>query len=182
MFLFLPKLVLAASTVSALLAVPQHPAIAAPVPAHSGAAVPAPAPAGAMNSSHGISSATSLGLAQRSSCSPTAKGDYAHISSTAPQTASGHGWWLRNNCTAAKATVEIALQEYFSDGSWRSRGQGGQATVYPGGGSANRANARAVCQTKTLTGWRSVVHVYPVGESGSGSTTTAAQNIDCRVP
>jgi hypothetical protein len=179
---FLPKLVLAASIAGALLAVPQHPAIAAPVPAHARAAVPAPAPAGAMKSNHGISSATNPGLAQRRSCSPTAKGDYVHISSTAPQTASGHGWWLRNNCTAAKATVESVLQEYFSDGSWRSRGQGGQATVYPGGGSANWANARAVCQTKNVTGWRSVVHVYPVGESGSGSTTTAAQNIACRVP
>jgi len=182
MFLFLPKLVLAAGAVGALLAASQYPAIAAPVPAHSRAAVPAPAPAGAMKSIYGTSSATSLGLAQRRSCSPTAKGDYVHISSTAPQTASGHGWWLRNNCTAAKATVEIVLQEYFSDGSWRSRGQGGQATVYPGGGSGNRANARAVCQTKSVTGWRSVVHVYPVGESGSGSTTTAGQDIACRVP
>jgi hypothetical protein len=179
---FLPKLVLAASIVSALLAVSQYPAIAAPVPPHSRAAVPAPAPVGAMESNHGTSPATSLGPARRSSCSPTAKGDYVHISSTAPQTASGHGWWLRNNCTAAKATVEIVLQEYFSDGSWRSRGQGGQATVYPGGGSSNWANARAVCLTKNLTGWRSVINVYPVGESGSGSDTTAAQNIYCRVP
>jgi hypothetical protein len=148
---FLPKLVLAASTASALLVASQYPAMAAPT-------------------------------SPLSSCSPGANGDNVHISSTAPQTASGHGWWSRGNCTAAKATVEIVLQEYFSDGSWRSRGQGGQATVYPGGGSSNWANARAVCQTKTVTGWRSVVHVYPVGQSGSASHTTPAVNIACRVP
>jgi hypothetical protein len=95
---------------------------------------------------------------------------------------SGHGWWYRNNCTAAKATVDIVLQEYFSDGSWRDRGQAGQKTVYPGGGSSNWANARAVCLTTNRTGWRSFVQVYPVGESGSGSYTTPSINRDCRVP
>lgn len=148
---FLSKLVLAASTVSALLVASQYPAMAAPT-------------------------------SPLSSCSPGANGDNVHISSTAPQTASGHGWWSRGNCTAAKATVEIVLQEYFSDGSWRDRGQAGQATVYAGGGSANRATARATCLTTNLTGWRSVVTVYPVGEGGSGSTTTPTFNLNCRVP
>src|SRR5215472_11627518 len=179
---FLPKLVLAASTVSALLVASQYPAVAAPMPPHSRAAVPAPAPVGAVNSASGTISLASLGLGKRRSCTPIARGDNVHISSTPPATASGHGWWLRGNCTAARAVVSIFLQEHFSDGSWRARGQGGQGTFIPGGGAGHRATARAVCLTRNLTGWRSHVDVSVVGQSGTASTTTSAVNITCRVP
>ncbi len=182
MVFYLPKLVLAASTVSALLVAPYYPASAAPVPPHSHAAVPALAPVGAVNSNHETTSATSHRPGQGSSCSPIAAGDYVHVSSTPPATASGHGWWKRGNCTAASAQVDIVLQEYFNDGSWRDRGQAGQGTYIPGGGAGHRATARAVCQTTTRTSWRSVVNVYPVGESGSASSTTSKQDINCRVP
>ena len=133
---FLPKLALAVSTVGALLVVSQYPAVAVPMPPHPGAAVPAPAPVGAVNSAKGTISLASLGLGKRRACSPIAKGDNVHISSTAPATASGHGWWNRGNCTAARAVVSIFLQEHFSDGSWRARGQGGREPSYLAGAQA----------------------------------------------
>jgi hypothetical protein len=190
---FLPRLALAASTVSALLVASQCPAVAAPTPPrsypavpaprHSRAAVPAPLPAtGTVNLAKETLSATRFQRGKLTSCTPVAKGDYVHISSTPPATASGHGWWDKGNCTATRAVVSIVLQEYFSDGSWRDRGQGGQGTYRPGGGASHRATARAVCQTTTTTGWRSVVNVSVVGESGTASVTTPARDINCRVP
>jgi hypothetical protein len=189
----LSKLALAASTVSALLAVSQCPATAARVPPHSPAAVglprhsraaaPAPVPReGAVNSTKIATPETDPYPVRRTSCSPIAEGDHVHISSTGPPTASGHGWWKRGNCTAAKAQVSIVLQEHFSDGSWRDRGQGGQGDFPPGPGAGKRATARAVCLTTNLTGWRSVVNVSVINESGTASVTTPGVNINCRVP
>jgi hypothetical protein len=108
-------------------------------------------------------------------------GDYVHVSSTPPATASGHGWWNKGNCTAVKAQVTVQLQEYYSDGSWRDKGSPGVADVYAGGGSSNRANARITCSSTTTTGWRSQVTADVIGQSGLNQIYTAGQDVSCRV-
>src|ERR1700740_726040 len=144
---------------AALLGTPQIPAVAASGPSHSSAAVPAPVPAGEANPDTVTIPATG--------CSPQAVGDYVHVSSTPPATASGHGWWNKGNCTAVKAPVTVQLQEYYSDGSWRNKGTAGSAAIYSGGGSGNRVTGRATCTAGTaLTGWRSVVTADVIGQTG----------------
>jgi hypothetical protein len=157
---------------AALLGTPQIPAIAAAAPSHSDAAVPAAAPARATSNIEAIPA---------TGCSPQADGDYVHVSSSPPATASGHGWWLKGNCTAAKAQVTVQLQEYYSDGSWRDKGTAGVADVYSGGGSSNWANGRATCSSTTLTGWRSQVTADVIGQSGLNQIYTPTQNVKCRV-
>jgi len=110
-------------------------------------------------------------------CVFTTGGDYVHISSTAFE-ASGHGWWINGDCKTSYAVVTVQLQEYYSDGSWRSKGTVGQATVRSGGGSGNRATGRAGCSNSSLTSWRSVVDVDLVGLADSPEKlTTSSQNI-----
>jgi hypothetical protein len=75
-----------------------------------------------------------------------------------------------------KFTRQIGLQEYYSDGSWRTMATG-SAYVYPGGGSSNWANARHICESVVVAGWRS----YVIVNIGNGaSANTAAQNLACR--
>ena len=106
-------------------------------------------------------------------CSPYVDGDYAHVSSG---DVSAHGWWYQGTCPNTKTTVTIGLQEYYSDGSWRTKATG-SANVYPGGGSANRATARHVCESVVPAGWRS----YVIVTIGTGASAyTAAQNLACR--
>ena len=158
----------------ALLGTPQIPAVAVSGPTQLSNAVPAPVPAGEANPDTVTIPATG--------CSPQAVGDYVHVSSTPPPTASGHGWWNKGNCTAVKAQVTVQLQEFFSDGSWRNKGTAGSAAIYAGGGSGNRVTGRATCTAGTaLTGWRSVVTADVIGQSGLSQIITAAQDIYCRV-
>jgi hypothetical protein len=159
---------------AALLGMPQIPAVAASVAAPSPTVVPAPAPAGQATSDTVTIAATG--------CSPQAKGDNVHVSSSPPATASGHGWWLKGNCTAVKAQVTVQLQEFFSDGSWRNKGTRDTEDVFAGGGSSNRANGRAACTGGTaLTGWRSVVTADVIGQTGLNQIITPTQNVNCRV-
>jgi hypothetical protein len=113
-------------------------------------------------------------------CSFANEGDYVHVSSIF---ASGHGWWDNIDCESSKATVTVQLQEYFSNGTWRNEGPPGVATVYSGGGSANRATAKAECANQLyLVSWRSSVHVDVVGIPTLPNTYyTAGQNIFCAV-
>jgi hypothetical protein len=76
-----------------------------------------------------------------------------------------------------KTTVYIGIQEYYSDGSWRTKATG-QKYVWPGGGSANWAAAHAYCDNTKLAGWRSYVIVY-IGNGASGYTP--AFNRYCQV-
>jgi hypothetical protein len=119
-------------------------------------------------------------------CSPLARGDNVHISSTPPATASGHGWWLINDCAQVKATVTIQLQEYFSNGDWYNIGSPASKKVYGGTtkspGSSNRVNARALCSDTNLAGWRSVVKVTLPVQPGTDTYTRPGANIDCTVP
>lgn len=109
-------------------------------------------------------------------CTPFAQGDNVHPSSG---DASGHGWWTIGDggCPNEKAKVTVGLQEYFSDKTWHNEGSVGTASVYPGGGSANRAVARATCASTVPAGWRSYV-IVAIGNGASGYTP--AQNIACR--
>lgn len=135
-------------------------------------------PASSAPSGQTVHVKVSPGLGKRVSCSPKAEGDLVHISGS---DVSGHGWWKLGNCTARKATVSIVLQE-FINGGWRGRGQGGQKTVFAGGGSANRATARATCLHHTVMRWRSHIDVSVVGESGTASATTPSVSRACMVP
>ncbi len=76
--------------------------------------------------------------------------------------ASGHAWWENIDCDTNQAVVTARLQQNVG-GSWEYAGSTGKKTVYSGGGSANRAVARANCNTSTQTQWRTVVDVDLVG-------------------
>lgn len=149
---------------------PQQPR---PVPAPYPGAVPAPDPgASAVVPESPLAPVTSSS-AVASACTPYVDGDYAHVSSGE---VSVHGWWYRNNCANTKTTVTIGLQEYYSDGVWRTKATG-SAYVYPGGGSGNRATARRVCESVITAAWRSYV-IVAIGNGASAYT--AAQNLPCR--
>ncbi len=94
---------------------------------------------------------------------PYVDGDYAHLSSGY---VSAHGWGYRGTCPNTKATVTVRLYEYFSDGTWHYQAYG-QTYVWRGGGSANWATARLVCEGVALAGWRSLVAVN-IGYGGLG--------------
>jgi hypothetical protein len=144
------------------------------------AAVPAPAPPSALKTQ--IIEFTPAANPPPP-CKPKADGDYVHVSSTPPATASGHGWWKKGNCIESKARVIVQLQEYYSDHKWRDKGKPGSAVISPGtGGSANRVTARQECTGGTpLIGWRSVVEVIVQNQLGVAVEITATRNIHCRV-
>lgn len=173
------SLMLAVPGTAALASTQSHPD---PAAAASSSAVPAPYPGAVPASNPGAGavlpappSAAVTGIpAVAAACQPYVDGDYAHVTSG---DASVHGWWYRNNCPNVKTTVYVGLQEFYSDGSWRTKATG-SAYVYAGGGSSNRANARSTCQNGLLTGWRS----YIIVRIGNGaSANTVGQNLDCRV-
>ena len=89
-------------------------------------------------------------------------GDYVHISSTPPPTASGHGWWERIDNEAIEAVVTVQLQINRA-GLWLDVGSPGSSVVKSGGGSANRVTARVACVGSDPHEWRSVVDVDLVG-------------------
>lgn len=95
---------------------------------------------------------------------------------------SGHGWWDNVDCPAGtKAVVKTWIQEYYSDGSWRTKDTGSK-TVYSGGGSANRSNARRTCDRYVTVSWRSEVDVDLVGISDTNNIgRSATQNLACLV-
>jgi len=104
-------------------------------------------------------------------------GDNVHKSSG---DASGHGWWVNDDCNATQAIVTVQLQQYIN-GSWVDAGSPGSKTVYSGGGSANRAVGRASCNTSTWTAWRSEIDVDLIGIPDTpGKYYTPTRNLYCR--
>jgi hypothetical protein len=144
-----------------------------PVPAPYPDADPAPNPDTSAVPSAPV---TSSGPALATACTPYVDGDYAHRSKSAPYYVSAHGWWYRNDCPNTKTTVYIGLQEYWSDGVWRTQATGSKY-VYPGGGSANRAAVHENCDNLRLAGWRSWIVVY-IGNGASAYTS--ARNLYCQ--
>jgi hypothetical protein len=108
-------------------------------------------------------------------CQPYVDGDYAHPSTTVPGDVSAHGWWYQNNCPYVKTTVYMGLQEFYSDGSWRTKATN-SAGEYPG--KSHKANVRTACQNGEYTGWRSYIIVH-IGNGASANTI--GQNLYCRV-
>ena len=106
-------------------------------------------------------------------CVPYVDGDNVHVSSG---DVSGHGWWYRNTCPNTKTTVTIYLYEYYSDNTWRWKNTGSKS-VYPGGGSANRAAVRINCTGVVPAAWRTLV-VVKIGAGASAYTKTL--NLPCR--
>ncbi|MET8764197.1 hypothetical protein [Lentzea sp. NPDC004782] len=143
-------------------------------PANAEVAVPAPAPVETAGDQSAVVGPDAV-------CVFYTNGDYVHVSSTPPASASGHGWWTNGNCNATLAVVTVQLQQYYSDGKWRNIGSAGKATVRSGGGAGNRATGRVTCSNREVTGWRSVIDVDLVGLADDPSKlTTATRNITCR--
>lgn len=110
-------------------------------------------------------------------CTFSMHGDYVHKSFG---DASGHGWWVNGDCEATQAIVTVQLQQYIN-GSWVDAGSPGSKIVYSGGGSANRAVARASCNTSTWTWWRSEIDVDLIGIPDTpGKYYTSPQDLTCR--
>lgn len=107
-------------------------------------------------------------------------GDNPHLSSTAPRTASVHGWWENIDCKASKAVVTIQLQRKNSLGFWFDVGTEGRKTVCSGGGSANRANSRYLCNGSARVQFRVWVDVDVVGVAdASNRTYSSAFTLAC---
>ncbi|MFJ4770611.1 hypothetical protein ACIP88_16070 [Streptomyces uncialis] len=112
-------------------------------------------------------------------------GDYVHISSTPPATASGHGWWFKVNGPGAKAKVTVQLQAYDAKAKkWKTVATGNK-TVKPSkklksAPSSNRANARKTCKGTAKVQWRSVIDVdiIDVNDSPEKAVTTA-RSLNC---
>ena len=160
-----------------LIGTPQHALFAAPA---TSPPVPAPAPTDPRGSSE-MTGMVADGSQPDALCTFSTRGDYVHISSTPPRSASGHGWWVNGNCQVTHAIVTVQLQQYYSDGRWRNVGPAGRATVRSGGGAGNRATGRVACTSSALTGWRSVIDVDLVGTiDDPGKLTTPTRNMGCR--
>ncbi|NUK18533.1 hypothetical protein HRW16_18125 [Streptomyces lunaelactis] len=95
-------------------------------------------------------------------------GDNVHISSTAPASASGHGWWVKISGPGTKAKVTIELQALdHRDNKWKTVATGSK-NVYSGTGSANRAHARKTCTNRVQkVQWRSRIDVDIIGVNDS---------------
>lgn len=150
---------------------PFTPGVASPQATWDLNAVPAPYPGGAAKLNAAVQAAAPAATA--ASCEPTARGDNVHVTAG---DASGHGWWLQGTCSNVKTPVTVSLLEHFSDNTWRQVGTEGYKNVYPGGGSANRANARATCANTTPNiAWQAVVNV----SIGAGDSDVSFNDIAC---
>jgi hypothetical protein len=173
--------VAAAAIVTAGLSGTASAASAGPAP-HQPNPVPAPYPgavaalnpgAGAVLPAPPSAPVASSGTLLLAGCTPYVDGDHAHVTSGQ---VSVHGWWYRGTCANTKTTVSVGLQEYYSDKTWRTKATG-SANVWPGGGSANWANARHVCESTVIAAWRSYI-IVKIGNGASAYTT--GQNLACR--
>ena len=125
------------------------------------------------------------GALRRSGCSYTTEGDDPHISST-EDAVSAHGWWTTPgvswNCPS-KADVTVTLRVWVCDPSecwWSTIGKG-KKRVYPGGGSARRATARASCHDwDALIAYQSIIDVDLVGQSDPSDVKTKGKQLRCR--
>ncbi|NOK71597.1 MAG: hypothetical protein GFH25_541324n40 [Chloroflexi bacterium AL-N10] len=159
-----------------LMGTPQQALFAAPT---TSPPVPAPAPTDPAGSLE-MTEMVAHGSQPDAVCVFSTQGDYVHISSTPPRSASGHGWWINGNCQATHAVVTVQLQQNIN-GRWRNVGSAGRATVRSGGGAGNRATGRVTCTSSTLTQWRSVIDVDLVGMiDDPRKLTTPTRSLSCR--
>ncbi|MGI9092338.1 MAG: hypothetical protein ACR2FF_02595 [Mycobacteriales bacterium] len=114
-----------------------------------------------------------------SGCTPGSGRDNPHY--TAPDV-SGHGWWTKGNCSGSTATVYNCLYEYYTDGYWYRKACSPKKTLKPGGGSAQRTNARVTCNSTGETiSWRNQVDVDVNGENDTPEEPYNQANVNCVV-
>lgn len=112
-------------------------------------------------------------------CTPVSGRDNPHY--TAPDV-SGHGYWFKGSCNNNTATVYNCLYEYFTDGTYRQQACSPHKSLRPGGGSANRTNARVRCDaTNQSISWRNMVDVDVHGEVDTGEQPYNQANVNCVV-
>ncbi|MFJ2816755.1 hypothetical protein ACIQOU_22315 [Streptomyces sp. NPDC091279] len=114
-------------------------------------------------------------------------GDYVHVSSTKPATASAHGWWFKVKGPGSKAKVTIWLQTRKKGTSkWHTVAKGAK-TVKPSkklnkAPSTWRANARKTCANRQVREWRSVIDVDIIGVADSPEkAVTKVRQVKCGV-
>lgn len=112
------------------------------------------------------------------SCTYTQDLDYPH---TSGGDASIHGWWNKVSGTCPKARVAVYLQAWWCDSAGCrfvtvARSDPSAPAVYPGGGSANRVNARTTCRAgSAAVTWRGFVDVDLVDVNDPSGYTYSAQ-------
>lgn len=120
-----------------------------------------------------------------SSCSTfDTRGDFVHwsrSSGTLNGDASGHGWWVNRGCSATQARVTVSLYEAYSDGTWLLKVTNSTVVKARNDGGA-RANARRACDTRTITGWASIIDADLIGQNDPADVyPTDPADIACRV-
>lgn len=161
------------------------------LPATAMASPPSPAPSTPSASGHfapysggDITPLVESGNITAGSCTYRQAIDNPHISSSAPPTASIHGYWKRVAGTCpSRANVDTYLQGYWCDvyGCRWITVASASGDVYAGGGSGNRVTARRTCSsTARLVGWRGFVDVDLIGVGDpSGYTYSTIVNLYC---
>ena len=125
------------------------------------------------------------GVAGQGSCTYTTEGDDPHLSST-NDAVSAHGWWTTPgvswNCPS-KADVTVVLQVWvcnpFGDDCYYTAIAIGRKRVFPGGGSARRATARAFCYPSRLISYQSIIDVDLVGQSDPPDVKKKEEDVRC---
>lgn len=110
-------------------------------------------------------------------CTPITISGIPHYSSG---DVSAHGAWKKGECTNNYAVVDVILQEWYTDGTWRTKAAD-ERTVAAGGGRGRSAVARAACDSNHKTSWRSIVDVDVVDEVDSAEEGIRNADVDCRV-
>lgn len=113
-------------------------------------------------------------------CTPDGRADNPHPSQGG-RDVSGHGVWYQGDCENDTATVQIALYEYYTDGTWRRKAYNKDENLKAGGGSSRRINARRTCDTKQMTSWRNHVDVDVNWEVDSSGQSVRQNDVPCRV-
>jgi hypothetical protein len=114
-------------------------------------------------------------------CTPETRYDFPHMSSTG-WAVSAHGSWNHGNCSihANTAMVRVTLQEYWTDGTWRTY-HNPVRELYAWNSGGGRTTARVDCMTSSQTSWRSIVDVDVVGVSDTGDIKISYDDVPCRV-
>ncbi|WP_198048266.1 hypothetical protein [Saccharomonospora iraqiensis] len=111
-------------------------------------------------------------------CTPVTRAHRPHLSSG---DISAHGTWDKGSCTNNYASVEIWLQEWYTDGTWRTKAYDERTVAY-GGGRGRAAVARVACQDGRATDWRAVVDVDVNDEiDTSEQAVNVVRGFACRV-
>ncbi len=113
-------------------------------------------------------------------CTYESKIDHPHLSSSNPNHASVHGYWIKTGGSCTTATVTTQLQAYLCSDpwghncGWTTVAKSIRSGVRPGGGSGKRATAQAPCVSNRNAHWRGVVDVDIDGQWDGGRKEVSA--------